>query len=160
MLDPSSRPSMSSSIAQQSPSTDLARKPLNLSKWQKTSTFRRGQATDIVLGDRAHFNPSLQFTSTMRSDYHGKHSDRPTAIRRETPSRPDLYVPTVPAGKPLGINVADRKEMHFSFGDTSEMNENRFESVTDASYKCPNAMKQNGEGTYPINKHCSPLAPS
>ncbi|KND01301.1 uncharacterized protein SPPG_03110 [Spizellomyces punctatus DAOM BR117] len=112
----------------------------HLTKWHNSTQRRRGPS-DIVFGDHRHFPHTDQFLSTMRTDYDGQRLD-PANIKvaQETAANrcgPDVHVPVGPAGKPLGINTADKREGHIAFGDRSKVSDSHFESVTDSSYKCP-----------------------
>ncbi|KAI8818908.1 uncharacterized protein EV422DRAFT_124673 [Fimicolochytrium jonesii] len=81
--------------------------------------------TDIVLGDTSYCDASTQFVTTAGRDFHAKQdfSKIPGAAKSKltfiTPSRGVVVDNTMlpPAGKPLGIDTANKRADHISFGD-------------------------------------------
>ncbi|KAJ3281156.1 hypothetical protein HK104_000171, partial [Borealophlyctis nickersoniae] len=105
--------------------------------------FRRGLASDIVLGDRHTFTGNDQYLSTMHADYDSGQLDAILNAEKAAKAAGRLgegvYVPSGPAGKPLGINntPGGRTEVHIAFGmDGIEPDAHR-ESLTKATYKAP-----------------------
>ena len=114
--------------------------------WKKHSGFKKGLATDIIMGDVRKWTGNAQFATTMHTDYDLNQLDlyrNPVALaqhQREQRAHldPSVYVPDEPAGKPLGAHSShSRPETHISFGDYSMENKARFESLTAQDFAPP-----------------------
>jgi hypothetical protein len=85
-----------------------------LYQWKKHSGFKKGLATDIVLGDLRKWTGPIQYNSTMHSDFNTDNSQGLSSFK---------------AGR--------KPEQNISFGDTSTENKARFESLTSNDFKPP-----------------------
>lgn len=88
--------------------------PDPLYQWKKHSGFKKGLATDIVLGDLRKWTGPAQYDSTMRSDFNNTKLHDSSALK-----------------------IFKKGEHHISFGDRSTENKARFESLTAKDFKPP-----------------------
>ncbi|KAJ3043526.1 hypothetical protein HDV00_004915 [Rhizophlyctis rosea] len=116
----------------------------NLSKWQHrrgVGGFRRGLASDIILGDRSAFQAEERYLSTMHKDYHEHQlTGKDDAEHVESTLRlgDDIVPPTGPAGKPLGIPKPGAKTgTQLAFEGAGVRKDGDLVSITKTSYPRP-----------------------
>ncbi|KAI8913234.1 hypothetical protein EDD86DRAFT_187490 [Gorgonomyces haynaldii] len=89
----------------------------SLYHWKKHSGFKKGLATDIVMGNK---HTSDEPVTTMHSDY-----------------VPKQKIDVMPAGKPIGFDTTDKTRNHIVFGDMKMSQDDRQKSVTEACFVAP-----------------------
>ena len=89
-----------------------------LYQWRKHSGFKKGLATDIVLGDLSKWSGTAQYESTMHSDFNAYQSK---SDQNHT------------------VSLIKKGEHNISFGDRKTDNNARFESLTAKDFKPPPA---------------------
>ncbi|KAI9206889.1 uncharacterized protein BJ171DRAFT_495058 [Polychytrium aggregatum] len=102
--------------------------------WKPRMPFKKGLATDIVMGDDREYQPR-QNSSTFASDYSAYRGGRPLNIAHKREA--DLVEA---AGQPLGINCTSKMEQHISFGDEQKLNAAKYKSVTSDSFQAPETV--------------------
>eukprot|EP00842_Homolaphlyctis_polyrhiza_P005632 jgi/Hompol1/606/HPOL_002549-RA len=115
--------------------------------WKKHSGFKMGLLTDIVMGDEHKFSGSSQYCSTMHADYDGSLATITQGAdtqngKTKHQTRRQGFVPTCPAGKPLGFTSSRKSEMHIVFGDAKMVSDERHASMTDRDFRPPPADTQ------------------
>ncbi|KAJ3188758.1 hypothetical protein HDU85_004472 [Gaertneriomyces sp. JEL0708] len=111
----------------------------SLSKWFPQSSHHglRGGASDIVFGDRFHFGPTDQFTSTVSSTY--TFGASPPGSRKHD----GVKLPDIPAGKSTGISCAEEPD-HIKLLTHGPMTG---QSVMKESYREPPQMHEKDAGS-------------
>ncbi|KAI8911336.1 hypothetical protein DFJ77DRAFT_441732 [Powellomyces hirtus] len=93
-------------------------------EWEKSCAPVRSPSTVIVFGDSTYCDPATQFVTTVQADYRGQQGER----------RQRCGPVATPAGKPLGIDTADKKAVHIAFGDQGRPDEDRWNTVSEQSF--------------------------